>query len=61
MYVENTDTLTQFYFSNLDAWMKILEPMESQRKETNRVKLFPAHITGEVRMFNKTTNCNKYF
>ena len=41
--------------------MKILEPMESQRKETNRVKLFPAHITGEVRMFNKTTNQQQIF
>lgn len=35
--------------------------MESQRKETNRVKLFPAHITGEVRMFNKTTNQQQIF
>jgi hypothetical protein len=33
----------------LDAWLKILEPVESQRKDTNRVNLFPGYITGEVR------------
>ena len=35
----------------LDAWLKILEPVESQRKDTNRVNLFPGYITGEVRIF----------
>ncbi|XP_028398675.1 LOW QUALITY PROTEIN: histone-lysine N-methyltransferase 2C-like [Dendronephthya gigantea] len=30
-----------------DAWLKILEPVESQRKNTNRVNLFPGYITGE--------------
>ena len=37
-----------YFFEQLDAWLKILEPVESQRKDTNRVNLFPGYITGEV-------------
>lgn len=40
------------YLYVLDAWLKILEPVESQRKDTNRVNLFPGYITGEVRIYS---------
>ena len=38
-------------FLILDAWLKILQPVEGQRKDTNRVNLFPGYITGEVGAF----------
>ena len=51
---ESTVDVCTLFFQHLfilDAWLKILEPVESQRKDTNRVNLFPGYITGEVRTF----------